>query len=102
MLVFYIMCGFISTLINTKKINIKAVAIHTYGGIARPGPTTACALLSTSQAQPLSDQQESRDSIMNQTRSKCMAMGCLAMVMSLSACSVYVVNLSINTSQLTK
>ena len=34
-------------------------------GVARPGPTRACALPSTSQALPSPGQQDSRDSSMN-------------------------------------
>ena len=36
-----------------------------YSGIARPGPTRACALPSTSQALPSPGQQDSCDSSMN-------------------------------------
>ena len=39
--------------------------IPTCSGIARPGPTRACALPSTSQALPSPDQQDSCDSLMN-------------------------------------
>ena len=35
-------------------------------GVARPGPTRACALPSTSQALPSPGQQDSRDSLMTQ------------------------------------
>ena len=41
-----------------------------YSGVARPGPTRACALLSTSQALPSPTQLESRDSTTNQTKVK--------------------------------
>ena len=37
-------------------------------GVARPGPTRACALPSTSQALPSPTQLESRDSTMKQTK----------------------------------
>ena len=37
-----------------------------YSGVARPGPTRACALPSTSQALPSPTQLESRDSTTNQ------------------------------------
>ena len=37
----------------------------TVGGIARPGPSEACALPSTFQALPSEAQQDSRDSIRN-------------------------------------
>ena len=41
-----------------------------YSGVARPGPTRACALPSTSQALPSPTQLESRDSMANQTKVK--------------------------------
>ena len=41
-----------------------------YSGVARPGPTRACALPSTSQALPSPTQLESRDSTTNQTKVK--------------------------------
>ena len=47
-------------------------------GVARPGPTRACALPSTSQALPSPTQLESRDSTTNQTKVKNTYISCCA------------------------
>ena len=46
------------------------VIIPTYSGVAKPGPTRACALPSTSQALSSLIQLESCDSTTNQTKVK--------------------------------
>ena len=54
-----------------KSVLFKGFVFCCYpsnSGVARPGPTRACALPSTSQALPSPTQLESRDSTMNQTK----------------------------------
>ena len=64
-------------LLNIAMRNLRIIAllltaqyIYSYSGVARPGPTRACALPSTSQALPSPTQLESRDSTTNQTKVK--------------------------------
>ena len=47
------------------KGGYSQVRVVEISGVARPGPTRACALPSTSQALPSPGQQDSRDSSMN-------------------------------------
>ena len=44
------------------------ILTHNLSGVARPGPTRACALPSTLQALPSAISFESRDSMMDQTK----------------------------------
>ena len=64
----YFMCLiFIGEGYQQKNLTLKISGITVYinSGIARPGPTRACALPSTFQALPSRAKQESRDSVMN-------------------------------------
>ena len=65
-------------------LGLKIIMIDKTSGIAKPRPTRACVLPSTSQALPSLFQQESHDSIVKYTRSK--SMTCLAMLASMSTC----------------
>ena len=56
----------INTLIEQSNSLMKQSTVTS--GVARPGPTRACALPSTSQALPSPTQLESRDSTTNQTK----------------------------------
>ena len=51
-------------------MNLTTFVAYTVSGVARPGPTRACALPSTSQALPSPTQLESRDFTTNQTKVK--------------------------------
>ena len=77
----------------------KQCTYGTTGGVARPGPTRACALSSTFQALPSPAQQESRDSMMNYTRKQ---MYYSLSSVSTSVCMQQIINLLINTLRLTK
>ena len=56
--------------VNTQE---KVSNFVTSSGVARPGPTRACALPSTLQALPSAISFESRDSTMDQTKINCSA-----------------------------
>ena len=53
---------------STCKMN--SITVTVISGVARPGPTRACALPSTCQALPSPTQLDSRDSTTNQTKVK--------------------------------
>ena len=85
---------------STGSVCISLLMILIFvSGIARPGPTRACALPSTFQALPSLAKQESGDSIMNQIRKQ---MHYSSYNASISVCMQHIVNLLINTLQLTK
>ena len=52
----------------SKFTQLLKPSMDVCSGVARPGPTRACALPSTSQALPSPTQLESRDSTTNQTK----------------------------------
>ena len=57
---------------NTTTLT-NSLAAYIASGVARPGPTRACALPSTLQALPSAISFESRDSTMDQTKINCSA-----------------------------